>query len=374
VAAIFLWAVARGTHLLWVDVPAHFGIDAFGSWWLFAVPIVGGALVGVGQRFLGNYPISIDEALTTWKSGGHIDVVAVPKTFANSFVSLAFGGPVGFEAALTGILGGMATWISGRLNRVGQMVRQAWGAERVDALPHALRELPIWLTVISGLLAFHWWPFGGLDLGFRFASSSDTMGVSGGLLVFAFSAVVVVPVAWMIDVVRRAERATLFQRSPILIGMAGGVVFAAMAIPDSLVLFSGQQGIQQLPSTATGTLAYVMVAKWLALVIALLAGWRGGPVFPTFTAVAACAVLVASALGANPDFVMIAGIAAVSTVFLKGKVPLGFVLTLYAVPLSFAAVILVGCLGAATAFAITGSMGMLPSTGAADTGAPASTD
>ena len=371
VASVFIWLVAKGSHLLWVDLPKQVGVSPFNSWWMFAVPVVGGALVGVGQRVLGNYPISIEEAMETWKAGGHIETVVVPKTFVNSFIALVTGGPVGFEAALTGIIGGMATWISDRVGSAGRMVRQAWGAERVDNLPKAIQELPIWLAVTAGLLAFHWSPLQGLDLGFRFSSSSADLGLKVGLLVFVFAAVVVVPVAWVIVLIRKAERATLFRRSPILIGMAGGLVFAVMAIPDSLVLFSGQQGIQQLPTASHGSLAYILIAKWLALVVALYAGWRGGPVFPTFTAVAAGAVLVAAALGTNPDPVMMAGIAAVSTVFLKGKAPLGFALTLYVVPLSFAGVILVGCLGAAVAFAVAGSLGVLPNPTTTESAAPA---
>ena len=180
------------------------------------------------------------------------------------------------------------------------------------------------------------------------------------LAVFGFAALVVVPAAWAISVVSRAESATLFRRSPILAGMAGGLLFALLAVPNEFVLFSGQQGIQQLPGLGGWSLLYITVAKWVALVVALLAGWRGGPVFPTFTAIAAFGVLMSGPIQVSPDLLMIAGITAISVVFVKGKLVLAFVLCLYPVPLSYAAVILVGCLGAATALAIARSLGALP--------------
>ena len=368
VTACFLWSVTESVKLLWSTLPRHVGVDPHASWWLFAVPAVGGVFVGLGQRFLGDYPVPIEEALAMWKAGDQMAEAATPKTFVNSFFSLAFGGPVGFEAALTGIIGGMATWISRNTHAAGRYVRQAWGAERIEALPEALAHLPYWLAATAGLFAFHWMPFGGIDLGFRFTKSSNVIGITSGLAAFGFAAAVVVPTVWMVSVISRAERASLSKRSPELAAVAGALVFALLAVPNSLVLFSGQQGIQQLPGTGNGTLAYIMVAKWLALVVALVAGWRGGPIFPTFTAVAACGVLVASLTGADPQLLMIAGIAAVSVVFTKGRVVLAFVLTLYPVPLGFAALILVGCIGAASALALARPLGMLPTS--TDEGSP----
>ncbi len=152
----------------------------------------------------------------------------------------------------------------------------------------------------------------------------------------------------------------VFRRSPILVAMAAGLVFSTMALGSHFVLFSGQQGIQELVHLGTAELLYLTVAKWLALIIAFAAGWRGGPIFPLYFAVSALAVVSNEVIGINPDLVMIAGIVAVSVVFLKGNVPAAFVLSLYVVPLSFSGVILVGAIGAAAALAIAGSLGGLP--------------
>ncbi len=365
VAAAFIWVVQEGIEVLWTDLPDRVGVDPFGSWWALVVPVAGGALVGLGQRALGNYPRPLEEAIATWRAGGHIEPVVAPKTGINALVALVTGGPVGFEAALTGLLGGTATWIGARITAVGHLVRQSWGAERIDALPGPVQKLPYWLAAVAGLFAFHWWPFGSGDLGFRFADFHGDLGIGGGLTAAVFGALVVLPVAWMISAIRRAEHATLFARSPILIGMAGGLVFAVVALPQELVLFSGQQGIKALPDATSGALLYITVAKWLALLVALLAGWRGGPIFPTYTAVAAAAVLfdrllVSHVLDVAPDVVIVAGLAAVGVVFLRGNVPMAAVLTLYPVDLSYAGVVVAGALGAAVAFTLVQHRGLLP--------------
>lgn len=360
IAGGFIWLVETGTHFMWSDLPDRIGVEAFSSWWLFAVPIVGGALVGVCQIVLGDYPRPLEEAIAIWKRHGHIEPAAAPKTAVNSLVALIFGGPIGFEAALTGLLGGTATWVGRRITTVGHLVRDAWGADRIDGVPTTVHRLPYWLAAIAGLVTYHWSPFGSIDLGFRFTDFDGQLGITAGIAAFVFAALVVVPVAWAMSIVRRAENATLFRRSPILVGMAGGLVFALLAVPNEVVLFSGQEGIQLLPSTDTGDLAYVTIAKWAALVIALYAGWRGGPIFPTYTSVAALAVIVDELVDVGPDIMIVGGIAAVSAVILKGNLPMAFILTLYPVQFTYASVILVGCVGGAFGLAVARSLGAIP--------------
>ncbi len=110
-----------------------------------------------------------------------------------------------------------------------------------------------------------------------------------------------------------------------------------LVLGNELVLFSGQQGIQRLEGLGTGELLFLAVAKWLALVIALVAGWRGGPVFPIYLAVSALVVAVIEpVLGPRTDLTVVAALAAVGVVFLNGKAPAGFLLTLYVAPFSYA--------------------------------------
>ena len=291
ITASFIWLYESGLELVWNALPARVGVDPYSSWWPFAILIGGGLLVGLGQRLLGNYPESIEKVVDKWKNHERVEPRTIPATMVNSLLALIAGGPVGFEAALAGLLGGSATWIGDRIQTVRRLVRRAFGADDDESLPAALRQLPYWLAAVAGLITYRWLPFGQLDTGFRFGTFSGDLNVTTVLVSFGFAAIVSVPIAWAAHLANRAEDAARFRRAPIPFAMVAGLLFALLAMPTQLVLFSGQTGYQSLPELGYGTLAYLVVAKWVALVIALGAGWRGGPVFPLFFSVSAAAVL-----------------------------------------------------------------------------------
>jgi H+/Cl- antiporter ClcA len=362
VTASFIWLLDSGMQLLWDDLPGWVGVEPFDSWWLFAVPVAGGALVGVGHRVIGNYPEPIEEVIAIWRSGRQLEPAVAPKSAAPALVALVMGGPLGFEAALTGLIGGTAGWIGRRVHAVEQFVRRSWGPERVASMPRLVASFPYWLAAIAGFVTYRLLPFGHVDLGFRFSDFDGSVDATDAVAILAFAALVTVPASWAIAAVTRAEFATFHRRSPVLIGMAGAVLFALLAVGNDVVLFSGQQGIQLLPDPGTSTagLLYLSVAKWLALVIALYAGWRGGPIFPMYTSVAAFGVVAADVIDVSPDLIMIGGIAAVSVVFVRGRLPLAFLLSLYPVPLSYALVIAIGCVGGRAALLVARPLKALP--------------
>jgi len=230
--------------------------------------------------------------------------------------------------------------------------------------------LPYWLAAVAGLITYRSLPFGQLDTGFRFDSFEGDLSITTVLVIVGFAAIVTVPIAWASHLAHRAEEAARFRRAPIPFAVVAGLIFALLALPTHLVLFSGQTGYQSLPELGYATLAYLVVAKWLALVIALGAGWRGGPVFPLFFSVSAAAVLLADGLGLEADIMMVAGTAAVSTVFLKGRIAAAFLLTMYVAPPSYAVVILIGAIGAAAVLALAGPTRLLPVEQAAGESSP----
>jgi H+/Cl- antiporter ClcA len=167
ITASFIWLYETGLDLVWDVLPARVGVDPYSSWWPFAILIGGGLLVGLGQRLLGNYPESIEKVVDKWKSHERVEPRTIPATMVNSLLALIAGGPVGFEAALAGLLGGSATWIGDRIQAVRRFVRRAFSADDDESLPAALRQLPYWLAAVAGLITYRWLPFGQLDTNFR---------------------------------------------------------------------------------------------------------------------------------------------------------------------------------------------------------------
>ncbi|MFN2114453.1 MAG: chloride channel protein, partial [Anaerolineae bacterium] len=361
VGASFMWSIDELIQLIWLDLSDALGVDdPLRSWYLFAVPMIGGVLMGLGQRYLGNYPEPIEQVIARWRAGGEVDPRTIPRAAINSFTAIVLGGPLGFEAALTGILGGVATLVGRWIDRVGNLVRQAWGAERVADVPHAVRQLPYWLAALSGVLTWRWLPFGGIGVDFRFSAFDGEISVVDALVGILFAAAIAVPVSWAIEIASRASTATLYQRSPVLAGMIGGLLFAVLALGNEYVLFSGQQGIQQLDTQSNAELLYLTIAKWVALCLAFLAGWRGGPIFPLFLSVAALGTALDGFLDVPAEIVVVAGLAGVSAAVFRGRIVAAFVLTLYVAPLSYAVVILIGAVGATIALTLVRTVGLLP--------------
>ena len=365
--ACFVWAYESGIRVMWHDLPDALDLDPFDSWWIIAVPVVGGLLVGIGQRVVGNVPEPMQDVFGQIRSGGRVPGATALRAIVNSLAALLFGGPLGFEAALVSIIAGSSFWVGDRLRSVERFIAVAAGVDEVDDLPRSLRRLPVWVAAVVGALAYSWMPFGKIDTSmFRFTSDGQWIDLDEGLWIVAIAALVTIPAAWAISVVQRAEEATLFRRAPILIGMAGGLVFALLAWNDEYVLFSGQQTLQHLDGLGDGRLIYIAVAKWAALCIALVAGWRGGPIFPTFVSAAAIAVVLSDVVDVSSDVMIIGAAAGVTAVFLKGNIPAAFVLTLYVAPLSYAGVILLGCVTGALVLAVGARAGLLPRTALAE--------
>lgn len=358
VGAAFIWVVDVGIDLLWDRLPAS--IDA-GWWWVVAVPVAGGAFVGLGQRFLGNHPAPIRHYVAAWRSGGGIDAKDTPASLANSLSALVFGGPLGFEAALTGVVGGVGAWAGDSIGRAGHLLRQSWGWERVEQLPPALRKLPPWLAALAGVLTFRWLPFGSLHFGVEIPEPDTASSIVDALSAFGTAAVLAVPVAWLLVAVARSEEATLFRRSPIAIAVGGGLVVGLLALGSDLVLFSGQAGLGVIAETSTAELAYAGLAKAVALVVVYMAGWRGGPIFPLWFVAASLGAVAARGIGLDGLPVAVAAVATVGVAFFRGKVVPGVLLTMILVPFSAFGAVIAGAVGAATGLAVAGSAGLVPS-------------
>ena len=356
----FVWLYESGIEWVWVDLPEQLDVDPTDSWWLVAIPVAGGVLVGLGQRFIGNYPEPIERVLTRIREGERIEPSVAPRTFANALVALVAGAPVGFEAALTDLIASSSYWVGDRLHTVERFVAVAAGREEVEDLPASMRRLPVWLAVVVGLFVHRFLPFGHLDTSFRFDDFDGSIGAVEVLWLMATAVVITGLAVVVVHLVQRAEEATAYQRAPVVFGVVGGLGFALLAAPQDFVLFSGQQAIQNLEGLATGALLYLAVAKVVGLALVLFCGWRGGPIFPTLLAAAALATIAAEAVDVPHAVLVVGSAAAVSAVFVKGSIPAGFVLTLYVAPLSYAGVVIVGVVTAATTLALLGSAGLLP--------------
>ena len=123
--------------VLWTRLPDQLGVEPSSFLYLAAVLGVGGALVGLGQRYLGYHPRPLEEVQADVKRGLGVDPRTIPRTLGNSIASLGFGAPLGPEAALVAVVGGTFYWAERHMEdlalRTYGLLR---GRPEDDAAPH----------------------------------------------------------------------------------------------------------------------------------------------------------------------------------------------------------------------------------------------
>lgn len=305
--------VLRGVHeLVWTDVPDWLDVDADSIVFLLPVCALGGVLVGVLRRHLGEWPHPLEQSLADFERDRAFDYRHIWQGLVISLVSLGFGAALGPEAALVAIIGGAASWIAQmiRTSATGSVsltylgtvgaLGALFGTAGAAALPlgeddAATRPGRLWLLV-PGLAAA-----GAGALIFSALSSGEGY-FDYGYPAYDFA---VVDLAWAVpaalagavlataflglDRVTERLAAPLAPR-PVLQSLLGGVALAVLATTSSLVLFSGHEGIQELlddPDPGVGFLLGVALAKIVATTALLATGWKGGRFFPIMFAGAA---------------------------------------------------------------------------------------
>jgi len=342
-AALFLGFVHELQHWLWTDLPDALDESAPPWYLVLGLPAAGGAIVWLARTFLPG------EAGHTPLDG--IDPSPLPLSHAPGVViaalaSLGFGLVLGPEApvvtlgaiiavalvsftpldeketrviALAGAFSAIAALFGGPLV-AGVMMTEAAAPTLGTALTPGL--LPGFVAAAGGYVIF---------LGFGDWQGLDTPGLavpnlerydSARLVDLAFAIGVGIVTALVIAAVHRfaaavvAERARRAGLAAALIGgglIVGGLALAAdgLGADSQDVLFSGQHSIAPLiAETSTGIVLVLLVAKAIAYAISLVAGFRGGAIFPAIFLGIGVATLPVVWFDMSPTFAVAIGAAA----------------------------------------------------------------
>lgn len=314
------------TDLIWEKIPERIGTFALYS---LVICTLGGLLVGLCQRFLGDYPKPMREALEDVRTEGGFDVKHVPHGVVTSLVSLAFGAALGPEAALIGLAGGLSTWVAQRLKAkaqqahaityfgvsgaLGAFFHSPFGSAALPLESPEGDELPSAWTLIPGIFAGATGLFVTMHLAgsvlrgsYDYLPYSSPMDGSDLLVAIPF-AILGALIGQLYHLLSKGISRLVqpIKQWNITCGIIGGVLLGLLATFSPLVLFSGQSGLNDLfqhgAEIGSGILILTGLAKLLALGICVATGWKGGEFFPVMFAGAAvgmgCAYLFP---GINP--------------------------------------------------------------------------
>ena len=126
--AVF-WASSALTELLWIDgrasLESALSKAGIASWWLpVAFCGIGGLVIGLWTRFFGGQPESLENVMASVKTTGGYQLEHPGAGIVGFLLPLVFGGSIGPEAGLTGIIAAACTRIGNSLKAAGIRVKQ----------------------------------------------------------------------------------------------------------------------------------------------------------------------------------------------------------------------------------------------------------
>ncbi len=316
--------------LLWTDLRSVFDV----AWYPLALCTIGGLVIGLWTRFSGTRIELLDSVMGQVKRTGGYHVISVPKSLISFFLPLAFGGSIGPEAGLTGLIAAACTWIGTTLKRAGLKAKSVTDltlsatlsavfgtpflgivATADDGMPRAedyafRRPAKIVLYTAAAFGAF-----GGISL------ISSIPGMSSGLprfgafdagpLEYAWFAPIVVA-GWLLAMLfhgaetAAAKLGARLAAYPVLSALLCGALIglAGTFLPD--VLFAGEEQSTEIMGTWTSmgaaTLLLTGALKLVATPLCQHLGWVGGHFFPSIFAGISFGYGLAALTGIAPLF------------------------------------------------------------------------
>ena len=345
------------------------GWDAHGGY-VVAAGAMGGLLVGLGQRYLGDHPPTLNEAMAEFGQTRRIEYRHLPQAVAMSLTSLIFGASLGPESGLLDLAGGPGTRAGDRLKAsardaqaltlagitasVGAFFESPFGGAVIPVEPtdderpsaHGLL-LPGLFAAAAGLVTLHL-TLGQLERLAEFPAYHRTPGLD---LLAAVPLGLMGAAAGGLCLGCQRACARLMQplaRHPVWRGLLGGVLLGLLGMALPFTFFSGEHQLREVVAPAdaaalgTAVLALSALAKLAGVGLCLAAGFKGGTIFPILFTGAALGMAAHQAMPALEPMVAVAAVmAAAATVVLRR--PLVVILLLAVLlPLPVLAVVSVG--------------------------------
>ncbi len=340
VSAAFLRFLDWSTHLLWQELPHQIAPQGSPTAYTLIICTLGGLIVGVCQKYLGNHPPSLQETLQEFRKTGRIEYKHLPNGIVNVLASLVFGGSLGPEAGLTDMIGGLATWfgdfrarhhyvrraltyaaVSAGLAFLGSPIGGAFltsESSEDEILPPFPKFLPALVGACAGFGGFIW--FMGYTLGGFSHLPSPTERQPVNLLLAIPVALVgaAAGLGYHFSSLFLKKFFSPLAQQPVLRGLFGGLGLGILGSFLPLTLFSGEHDfrflVEQGAQLGFAVLFLTGLAKMFANALCLTTGWKGGIIFPLIFSGASLGLACSVLFPVIPPIVGVAGGMAATTV------------------------------------------------------------
>ncbi len=302
---LLLFIMNLGIEFLWAE-PLF-------SWALYPLVIcaLGGLAIGLWSKRFGPYPQEMSEVLKIIKKGQVIPYHNLHIITISALLPLVFGGNLGPEAGLSGIIAGLCFWFSDRfkfifseleeLAQVGiaasivvifrsplfAFIHQIEDPDHVSTIPKKTKLLMYFIAIFSG--------FGALSLLQKLSGNQLSLGRFPAIQVISLNELLAgLPLVaigigtgliyyfFTYAIKRLAKPLNSFI---VLKGILGGLVLGGVGIFLPYVMFSGEHQLALIMTTWQEMgLVLLLLTGLLKLILGVFClemGWRGGHIFPT---------------------------------------------------------------------------------------------
>ena len=340
IAGAAIWAVLFamnvGISALWNEFPSHLG-----TMYPLIICVCGGIVIGLFTKRFGRYPENLPTVMAEVKRNGRYRYDRLGRMSVGAVLPLVFGGSVGPEAGLTGVIAALCTWVGDRFKGFGRDfkgltdigmyaalsaiftaplfgfagVAEDGGKGGDLVLSKRMRIVVYIAAIIGAMAAMH-----GLTSVF---GGGMSMPRYGDIAVGRDELLLLIPVCligacggWLFRILDSAfENASdrLGDRD-VLRAVIGGAVLGVCGMILPLTLFSGEAQTEILDETwismGAATLIATAFVKVAATAFCVNMGWRGGHFFPVIFSGISLGYGLSLLFGIDPMFAVCASTAA----------------------------------------------------------------
>lgn len=343
IAGAFVWLLLfimdASISLVWNYLPNHFG-----TFFPLAVCLAGGLIIGLFAKRFGAYPETLGDVMRKVKETGRYEYSNIGLLSIAALLPLIFGGSVGPEAGLTGVIAGMCTWVGDRMKRFGLDFKQLTSvgtmttlsaiftaplfgfvaplyddthndSDQTIHLPKAWKAALYFCAIAGALGAFAGLTtlFGG---GMSMPHYTDISIGTKELACLVPLAIVGTAAGALYHLCDLGweKAASLIGEKPIVKACIAGLALGLCGIALPFTLFSGEAQAEQLNEVWLSLGAPLLLATGVVKVVltplCVRFGWRGGHFFPAIFSGIAIGYAMSALTGADSIFCLCACTAA----------------------------------------------------------------